>query len=218
MEPSSNKRSKLISIMFFAMLLVLCGSKAYAKEPEDNNTNKQQETTQQARNLELWETEQSLLNTYGIEELDLEMPYSSKLDEQHKIPEVIGNKFLERAEAMEYTEEELELLARVMYAEAGMCDDKELYRVANVVLNRVNDDSRNFANTIKGVIYQEGQFTSVGGKQWNIGPTEREMKIAKDVLEGARILPSNTYWFSKGHRYGDLIYESDWHCFSGMDL
>ena len=215
MEPSSNKRSKLISVMFFAMLLFLCSNKVYA---EDNNTNKQQETTQETGNLELLEGNQDLLEICGIETFDVEMPYSSRLDEQHKIPEVIGDKFLERAEPMEYTEQELELLARLMFAEAGICNNKELYRVANVVINRVNDDSGNFADTIEGVIYQSGQFTSVGGKQWNIGPTEREMKIAKDVLQGARILPSNTFWFSKGHRYGELHHKSDWHCFSGMDL
>ena len=126
--------------------------------------------------------------------------------------------FLEPAEPMQYTQEELDCLARVMYAEAGGCDDTELYLVANVVVNRVNDKSENFKDSIIDVIYQTGQFTSVGDKAWNRGPTQKEYAIAKDVLEGARVAPSNVYWFSRGMSYGNLYYKSQWHYFTGKDL
>ena len=132
--------------------------------------------------------------------------------------EVTTIEFLDEAEPIEYTQEELDCLASVMYAEAGGCDDTELYLVANVVINRVNDKSGNFKDSIIDVIYQKGQFTSVNGEAWNRGPTEREYAIAEDVLQGKRVALSNVYWFSKGMSYGNVYYKSEWHYFSGMDL
>lgn len=138
--------------------------------------------------------------------------------ENKEIYEVQEINFLEQVEPMEYTQEELECLATVMYAEAGICDDIELYLVANVVINRVNDKSGEFKDSIIDVIYQKGQFTSVGSSNWNNGPTQREYEIAKDVLEGKRVIPSNVYWFSKKMNYGIKYYQSKWHFFSGMNL
>jgi len=226
MEPSNIKRSKLVNIMLIMAIAVLCSKSTYANEPIKANINKQQITTKRESQCNFFSGKEaaaklSAMNAINIicEDAVVKAKQIAELSKQKETKLLQSDPdFLEREESMEYTEEELKLLATVMYAEAGICDDKELYRVGNVVLNRVNDDSGQFEDTIKGVIYQEGQFTSVGGKQWNIGPTERELEIAKDVLEGARILPSNTYWFSKGHRYGDIYYKSDWHYFSGMEL
>lgn len=74
----------------------------------------------------------------------------------------LGTYFLESQPAMQYTQEDVYVLATVIYAEAGICDDMEKYRVGNVVLNRVADSTGEFEDTILGVIYQSGQFDSVG--------------------------------------------------------
>ena len=129
-----------------------------------------------------------------------------------------GEYFLESQIAMEYTEEDVNLLAKIIYAEAGICDKMEKYRVGNVVLNRVNDETNQFENSIEGVIYQDGQFTSVGGKNWNNGPTEEEIGIAIELLEGKRVFPENVVWFSKKCNYGQLYYTSEWHEFSAWEL
>ena len=58
----------------------------------------------------------------------------------------------------EYTQEELEKLAAIVYAEAGAswCTDEHQRAVASVVMNRV-DDPR-FPDTIHEVIYSPGQY------------------------------------------------------------
>ena len=127
------------------------------------------------------------------------------------------NFFLEKQPAMEYTEEDVTLLATVIFSEAGVCDEIEKYRVGNVVLNRVNDTTDQFKNTIKDVIYQKNQFTSVGGQNWKHGPTEEEIEIARNLLEGTRVFPDNIVWFSRKHKYGKLYYTSEWHQFSGLE-
>lgn len=131
--------------------------------------------------------------------------------------EIPGEYFIESEPAMDYTQEDLTLLATIIFSEAGICDDMEEYRVGNVVLNRVNDSTGSFKDTIKEVIFQSGQFTSVGGKNWNHGPTERELEIAKELLEGKRVFPQDVVWFSKKCQYGELYYTSEWHQFSGWE-
>ena len=61
--------------------------------------------------------------------------------------------------AEENYQAELELLACLVYAEAGNQDLMGKRLVADTVLNRV--DSPDFPDTISGVIYQKNQFTPV---------------------------------------------------------
>lgn len=129
--------------------------------------------------------------------------------------QVLGEYFLENAEPISYTAEDEVLLATVIYAEAAGCSDMEKRRVGNVVLNRMQDTTNTFPNTLKEVVYQEGQFTSVGGKLWRKGPTEDELQIARDLLNGQRVLTENIVWFSKKCYYGKVYYVSDWHEYAG---
>lgn len=146
-----------------------------------------------------------------FEEENTKMPTTIEIEAKKES----GEYFIDSQPAMEYTEEDLNLFATLIYAEAGICDDMEEYRVGNVVLNRVKDTTGSFENSIQGVIFQSGQFTSVGGDNWNNGPTEREIEIAKDLLDGKRIFPEYVVWFSRKQQYGELYYTSDWHDFSG---
>ena len=57
------------------------------------------------------------------------------------------------------TEEEYQLLQRIVQAEAGGCDDKGKILVANVVINRVLADE--FPDTVREVVYQRSQFQPV---------------------------------------------------------
>jgi spore germination cell wall hydrolase CwlJ-like protein len=143
------------------------------------------------------------------------------LNESQNIYTTIENNFFveeQTLEELDYSEEDITLLATVISAEAGGCDDDEQYRVGNVVINRMLDNThKEFAkvDTIKKVIYQENQFSSVGGTAWNRGPTEKSIQIAKDLLEGKRVLPKNVVWFSKAKLFGEVFYTSEWHVFSG---
>lgn len=77
---------------------------------------------------------------------------------------------------------DVQLLAKLVYAEAR----GEVYRgkvaVAAVVLNRV-DDAR-FPNSISGVIYQPKQFTCVSNGAINNTPDADALKAARDALNG----------------------------------
>lgn len=80
------------------------------------------------------------------------------------------------------SQSDLNLLARLVYAEAR----GELYKgqvaVASVVLNRVKNPS--FPNTIAGVIYQTGAFSVVSDGQINLAPNQTALSAAQDALNG----------------------------------
>lgn len=90
-----------------------------------------------------------------------------------------------------YTDEDLDLLARIINAEAG-CDwipDWVQRMVGSVVINRVN--SQYFPNTIREVIYQPGQYGPVYNGMINYTPSRRVIENARYVLENGSTCPAN---------------------------
>lgn len=77
---------------------------------------------------------------------------------------------------------DLNLLARCVYAEARGEPYTGQVAVAAVVLNRVKNAS--FPNTIAGVIYQPYAFTAVDDGQINLTPNSTAYKAAQDALNG----------------------------------
>ena len=77
---------------------------------------------------------------------------------------------------------DLNLLARIVYGEARGEPYTGQVAVAAVVLNRVKSSS--FPNTISGVIYQKGAFDAVSDGQFNLTPNSTAKKAAQDALNG----------------------------------
>lgn len=74
------------------------------------------------------------------------------------IPLCIPDEDIEDLQEEEYYDD-LELLANLVEAEGGNQDMKGKRLVVDVVLNRVKSDK--FPNTVREVIYQKGQFSTV---------------------------------------------------------
>ncbi|HLV09086.1 MAG TPA: spore cortex-lytic enzyme, partial [Halanaerobiales bacterium] len=77
---------------------------------------------------------------------------------------------------------DLELIARLIHAEARAEPYEGKVAVAAVLLNRVASPS--FPNTISGVIYQPLAFESVANGQFNYPPTNEEVRAARSALNG----------------------------------
>lgn len=98
----------------------------------------------------------------------------------------------------EYTEEELDLLARLVYSEGGGESYETQLRIASVVMNRVEDPK--FPNTIREVIYQKNQFSvttiKINGVIMIDRPaSEESYRAAKEILDYGSILPSTVQVF-----------------------
>ena len=100
---------------------------------------------------------------------------------------------------VKYTDKELELLARLMRAEALGEGDLGMLMVGNVCINRVIADCLTFKdiNTVYKAIYQNpGGFSSLSSSLFYGNPTEKEKLLAKRVLRGEYYYPAtNALWF-----------------------
>lgn len=98
------------------------------------------------------------------------------------------------------------LLARIINGEARGEDFKGKVAVGSVILNRIK--SEKFPNTIRDVILQKGQFSSLMDGQANYYPGEEELQAARAALLGYDPtlgsiyfynpdIATNTAWISK---------------------
>lgn len=113
-----------------------------------------------------------------------------------------------------YTDDELDLISRVIMHESGNQSLEGKMAVGNVILNRVANSS--FPNTVYEVIYQKNQFPGAT----NANPNAESVVAAKLVLEGANVVP-DAYWFNGvgkscwASRYKSLLYTIGGHAFYG---
>lgn len=89
---------------------------------------------------------------------------------------------------------DLNLLSRLIYAEARGEPYTGQVAVGAVVLNRVKSSS--FPNTISGVIYQSGAFSVVNDGQINLTPNETAKKAARDAMNGWDPSYGSIYYFN----------------------
>lgn len=100
---------------------------------------------------------------------------------------------------------EIELLARIIQAEANNQCVEGKYAVACVVMNRV--DSELFPETLTEVVYAKNQFPSVRSKLFNSPITEEHLTIAREVYYGKRDIPKNVLFFKATYSTQTWNYE-----------
>ena len=128
-----------------------------------------------------------------------------------------------------YTDRELDLLARIMRAEALAEGDEGMLMVGNVVANRVIANCLTFrnVNSIYDVIYQPNQFVGTDSSLFNASATTLEKQLAKRILRGEYYYPAtNALWFyapNKNASCKQTWYDQDLagryknHCFYNPD-
>lgn len=89
---------------------------------------------------------------------------------------------------------DLNLLSKLVYAEARGEAYSGMVAVAATVLNRVSDSR--FPNSISGVIYQQGAYTCVSDGQINLSPNEQSKKAAQDAINGWDPTSGCVYYFN----------------------
>jgi len=106
-----------------------------------------------------------------------------------------------------YTENDVELLARLMRAEAEGEGNLGMLLVGNVGVNRVKADCLDFKNirTVSQMVFQNpGGFEATQKGYFYQRARERDIQLARRVLEGERFWPA-TYalWFFRPPTPGD---------------
>ena len=98
-----------------------------------------------------------------------------------------------RYSELEITEEDRELLARIVYLEARGQSFSGQRAVAEVVLNRVLDSR--FPDTVYEVLYAPGQFTPAKSIA-STTPTETQYEVVDCVIDETPITTENTVYFA----------------------
>ena len=99
---------------------------------------------------------------------------------------------------IKYTDNERNLLARIMRAEALGEGNLGMLMVGNIVVNRVLADCYTFKNikTINDAIYQKNQFSGTTTSLFYGNPTTLEKNLADRIIKGEYYYPAtNSLWF-----------------------
>ena len=129
---------------------------------------------------------------------------------------------------VKYVKSDIELLARIMRAEALGEGDVGMLLVGNVVVNRVIAQCGPFKKlkTIRQAIYEKKQFEGVGKPLFNKSPTANEKKLAKMCLDYYTKWPAKKAVFFKNPGknvacpkkfFGPFIGKYKQHCFFGPE-
>lgn len=101
---------------------------------------------------------------------------------------------------------DLDLLSRILYAEAGNSTDEDMLLVGTVIFNRIAH--KDFPNTLRKVVYQKGQYSPTWNGAINKTPSERAIKNAKRLLAGERFAPKNVVYqaqFKQGNGVWKMV-------------
>lgn len=96
-----------------------------------------------------------------------------------------------------YSDQDYQVLLRIVQAEAGVCDAKGKILVANVILNRVRNGE--FPNNITDVVYQKSQFSPVSNGSINtVKVTSQTVECVNRALAGEDYSQGALYFMYRG--------------------
>lgn len=151
---------------------------------------------------------------------------TGKLRESTSEPRMIAEQTLIKKRISSLSDEEFEVLCRIVQAEAGGEDTLGKQMVADVIINRVC--SHKFPNSVSGVVFQQNggktQFSPVrDGRYYSVNVTSDTREAVNNALNGAdstngslyfvnasKANPGNLSWFENclafqvehgGHRF-----------------
>lgn len=103
------------------------------------------------------------------------------------------NKDTFRYPGISLTEEEIEIMAKLIYMEAQSEPFEGQQAIAEVILNRLQ--SGDFQSSIKNVIFAEGQFKSAD-RLYAAEPTHIQYTAVERALNGPYVLPADVVFFA----------------------
>ena len=98
-----------------------------------------------------------------------------------------------RYPGLELSEEDTELLVKMIWAEAQSEPFDGQQAIAEVVLNRVA--AENFPNTVRGVLYAPDQFKAMN-KLYAAKPTHIQYEAVRRALNGPYVVPKDVVFFA----------------------
>lgn len=226
-----NKNKRMFLAMYTAMMsaVMLTGFASSTEAQEQSavesevstEPSDQEETlddTQSAGNVgtdwcvskEVIDVQSGMIENVKIAAVEAKIAYEAKLEEERRAAEEAAAAAQAEAAAAQQAAEK-ELLASLIFCEAGNQPYEGQVAVGAVVMNRIKSSS--YPDTMEEVIYQSGQF-SPAMSGWldrvraNQGYTEVAMQAAEDALAGSNPIGDCLYFSVGGYgtRIGDHLF------------
>ena len=167
---------------------------------------------------EVIDVQSGMIENVKIAAVEAKIAYEAKLEEERRAAEEAERIAREKAEAAAAQAEaeaaqqaEKELLASLIFCEAGNQPYEGQVAVGAVVMNRIKSSS--YPDTMEEVIYQSGQFSpAMSGWLDRVratqGYTEAAMQAAEDALAGSNPIGDCLYFSVGGYgtRIGDHLF------------
>ncbi len=175
---------KAISVLVLIYLLIMCGF--FCVKGVEQNMDKAVSAFQMAAPGKLIATQKS--STLGIA--------NASASGQR----IVDCNVLEKEYVYELSKKELEVLLRIVEAEAGCEDEEGKLLVANVVLNRMNHEK--FPDTVSEVVFQREngvtQFSPVSnGRFFCVEISDETVNAVERALEGEDISQGALYFAAR---------------------
>ena len=140
------------------------------------------------------EDKKEIINIFTIQEIYTEVEEFAIVPEKVEV-KPIKNRSSQASRQGKTLSKDIELLARIIQAEAiGECYQGKL-AVGEVVLNRVKSDK--FPNTIKEVLFQHNQFCGVNSGLFKQEIDSDSLKAAYEVYAGTNITGGGLFFLNK---------------------
>ena len=152
----------------------------------------QKQEIQQDSKEELERINEQIVMDAKIKALEAEENARQKaLEEERRIEEE-----KKAASRKAISDDDYQVLLRIVQAEAGVCDEKGKILVANVVLNRVK--SQEFLDSVRSVVYEPSQFSPVSDGSINsVKVTEETKECVNRALEGEDYSDGALYFMNR---------------------
>ena len=152
----------------------------------------QKQEIQQDSKEELERINEQIVMDAKIKALEAEENARQKaLEEERRIEEE-----KKAASRKAVSDDDYQVLLRIVQAEAGVCDEKGKILVANVVLNRVK--SQEFPDSVRSVVYEPSQFSPVSDGSINsVKVTEETKECVNRALEGEDYSDGALYFMNR---------------------
>ena len=152
----------------------------------------QKQEIQQESKEELERINEQIVMDAKIKALEAEENARQKaLEEERRIEEE-----KKAASRKAISDDDYQVLLRIVQAEAGVCDEKGKILVANVVLNRVK--SQEFPDSVRSVVYEPSQFSPVSDGSINsVKVTAETKECVNRALEGEDYSDGALYFMNR---------------------
>lgn len=152
----------------------------------------QKQEIQQESKEELERINEQIVMDAKIKALEAEENARQKALEEERRREEEKNAASRKA----VSDDDYQVLLRIVQAEAGVCDEKGKILVANVVLNRVK--SQEFPDSVRSVVYEPSQFSPVSDGSINsVKVTEETKECVNRALEGEDYSDGALYFMNR---------------------